>query len=266
METLRNYLESMFKRYPDTPEAEKAKAELWQMMEDKYNELMAEGKKDNEAVGIVISEFGDLEEVADSLGISTMLQKIEEKAENADAAEKTAEAVPSKEAAPVTETLTNITPVAEVVRTSEDTSGQVKGFKIPDTPFNADSDKQDEYGEFAFHLASGALSVFWPTVTCLYLCWSFLTFKWWITWIIWPLAAVLHSVLKRLLMGDVKAKDGKVYKSRLIAAVLDSYWSCVVFAYFAISFLTGAWHVTWLIYVIAPFVRKYLKQISTEEG
>lgn len=39
------------------------------MMEDKYNELLAEGKKENEAVGIVISEFGDLSELAEELGL-----------------------------------------------------------------------------------------------------------------------------------------------------------------------------------------------------
>ena len=38
-------------------------------MEDKYNELLAEGKSDNEAVGIVIAEFGNLDEVAEELGI-----------------------------------------------------------------------------------------------------------------------------------------------------------------------------------------------------
>ena len=37
------------------------------MMEDKYNELIAEGKMDNEATGIVISEFGNLEELAEEL-------------------------------------------------------------------------------------------------------------------------------------------------------------------------------------------------------
>ena len=40
------------------------------MMEDKYEELISEGKTENEAVGIVISEFGNLDELADSLGIS----------------------------------------------------------------------------------------------------------------------------------------------------------------------------------------------------
>ena len=64
METIRNYLESMFSKLPNTPEVRKAKYELGQMMEDKYSQLISEGKTDNEAVAIVISEFGNLDELA----------------------------------------------------------------------------------------------------------------------------------------------------------------------------------------------------------
>ena len=71
MEIIRNYLESMFMQLPDTPEVRRAREELWQMMEDKYNELITEGKTKNEAVGTVISEFGNLSELAESLGIDT---------------------------------------------------------------------------------------------------------------------------------------------------------------------------------------------------
>ena len=73
METIKNYLENMFSHLPNTPEVQKAKYELYQMMEDKYNELIPEGKSDNEAIGIVISEFGNLDELADSLGIKRIL-------------------------------------------------------------------------------------------------------------------------------------------------------------------------------------------------
>ena len=55
METIKNYLENMFSHLPNTPEVQKAKYELYQMMEDKYNELISEGKSDNEAIGIVIA-------------------------------------------------------------------------------------------------------------------------------------------------------------------------------------------------------------------
>lgn len=69
METIKNYLETMFAKLPNTSEVINAKRELGQMMEDKYNELIADGKSENEAVGTVISEFGNLEELADELGL-----------------------------------------------------------------------------------------------------------------------------------------------------------------------------------------------------
>ena len=62
MEAIRNYLETMFLNLPNTPEVYKAKNELWQMMEDKYTELKNEGKSENEAVGTVIAEFGNLDD------------------------------------------------------------------------------------------------------------------------------------------------------------------------------------------------------------
>ena len=70
METIKNYLEAMFSGLPNTAEVRKAKAELLQMMEDKYNELINEGKSENTAVGTVISEFGNLDELAEDLGLT----------------------------------------------------------------------------------------------------------------------------------------------------------------------------------------------------
>lgn len=69
METIKTYLENMFIHVKNTPEVQKAKAELLSMMEDKYQELKNEGKSENEAIGIVISEFGNLDELAAELGI-----------------------------------------------------------------------------------------------------------------------------------------------------------------------------------------------------
>lgn len=75
MNTIRNYLESMFARLPDTQEVIRAKCELGQMMEDKYSELMQEGKSENEAIAQVIAEFGNLDELGDTLGISHLLKQ-----------------------------------------------------------------------------------------------------------------------------------------------------------------------------------------------
>lgn len=40
------------------------------------------------------------------------------------------------------------------------------------------------------------MSVYWPTITCIYLSWSFLTYDWHITWIIWVIAAVIEMYIK----------------------------------------------------------------------
>ncbi|SFP82605.1 hypothetical protein SAMN04487928_10942 [Butyrivibrio proteoclasticus] len=76
MDTIKKYLESMFEHLPKTLEVMRAKDELYSMMEDKYNELISEGKKENEAIGIVISEFGNLDELAEGLGLSKVLDDL----------------------------------------------------------------------------------------------------------------------------------------------------------------------------------------------
>lgn len=75
METIKNYLEAMFANMPNTPEVVKAKAELLAMMEDKYNELISEGESENAAVGTVISEFGNLDELAETLGLEKEVEE-----------------------------------------------------------------------------------------------------------------------------------------------------------------------------------------------
>ena len=75
METIRNYLESMFRGLPQTEKIMRAKSELLQMMEDKYTELIRSGKTENEAVGEVIQNFGNLDDLADDLGIQDVLHQ-----------------------------------------------------------------------------------------------------------------------------------------------------------------------------------------------
>lgn len=69
MNTIRDYLDNMFLALPKNDNTRRAKEELLSMMEDKYLELKENGKIENEAIGIVISEFGSLEEVSEILGI-----------------------------------------------------------------------------------------------------------------------------------------------------------------------------------------------------
>ena len=71
MDTIKTYLETMFSTLPQTEESKRLKNEILISMEEKYNELKAEGKSENEAVGTVISEFGNIDELAEEMGLKT---------------------------------------------------------------------------------------------------------------------------------------------------------------------------------------------------
>ena len=322
MDTIRNYLESMFAQLPNTPEVWRAKDELLQMMEDRYHDLLEEGKSENEAVGTVIAEFGNLDEVADTLGIVTFIR-------NPEAAEDRPEmTLPEAEemidSCSVTGLMRGLAVflfiISPVGYNLADSFFRQAGFtvgglifmtvcvvagigllvfsgvlnhkwkEIRHIPYRIDSltasviyQQKEDYrvthallktigivlivvsfvpaaifealgmpeavedgvggslwlvlvgaGVMMLIYASGknsayeeilkmndrstiagshvprsggevvytskrvetVMSVYWHTVTCLYLIWSFLTFHWWKTWIIWPVAAIIHSLLK----------------------------------------------------------------------
>ena len=64
------------------------------------------------------------------------------------------------------------------------------GYKklLEEDNFTRDKKAREKY-------ASGAMSIYWCLVTAGYLGWSFLTFDWGRTWIVWPVAAVLSPIV-----------------------------------------------------------------------
>lgn len=74
MKTIKNYLDNMFASLPKTNDMLKLYNDLLLNMEEKYDELKNEGKSENEAIGIVISEFGNIDELINELGIDTKIE------------------------------------------------------------------------------------------------------------------------------------------------------------------------------------------------
>lgn len=73
--TIETYINGRFSNLPKTSELERARQELLQMSEDKYVELTSAGVSPDDATGRVITEFGDLNELADDLGIRDALEQ-----------------------------------------------------------------------------------------------------------------------------------------------------------------------------------------------
>ena len=128
------------------------------MMEDAYNAAIAQGKTHNEAVGQVITDFGNLHELAPVLGIAQDIQP------------GGAPQVPP--GAPTTFAPNRPTTPAPVGQPSS-----WQGEQDDDDPFT--------------NLVAG---IYWPATLIIYLLWSFLFSAWDISWIIWPVAAVAFGI------------------------------------------------------------------------
>ena len=84
METIKTYIDNVFKAFPPSDErVVTLKRDMLAGMEEKYNELKSEGKSENEAIGGVIADFGNADEIAAELGFEAQPLKSETKSEQA---------------------------------------------------------------------------------------------------------------------------------------------------------------------------------------
>lgn len=69
MDQIKSYVDAMFAELPNTGAVAEMKQNILENMQERYNELLSEGKSKNEALGTVISQFGNIDEVKKELGI-----------------------------------------------------------------------------------------------------------------------------------------------------------------------------------------------------
>lgn len=77
MDTIRNYVESIFVNLPRTTEMLQLKQDMLTTMEDKYHQLKDEGKSENEAIGTVLSEFGNIDEIIEEYNLETEPEQVD---------------------------------------------------------------------------------------------------------------------------------------------------------------------------------------------
>lgn len=65
MDTIQTYIDSVFANVENTPEMRQLKEEITHNMLDKYEDLIQSGASEHEALGKVIAEFGNIEELVE---------------------------------------------------------------------------------------------------------------------------------------------------------------------------------------------------------
>lgn len=131
----------MFQTWPINATTDRIKQQLLEIMEDKYQELIDQGKSNHEAIGQVISEFGNIEELRQELEPDDVYVNADE------------------------------VPIGQMV---QDRNRQRSWQRILD----------DSY---------------WVVVVLVYMLVSFLTGWWHLTWLIFLIAVVLESLIRNLL-------------------------------------------------------------------
>lgn len=70
MTIIKEYVDQVFKTVPLTEETHQLRMDITANMEDKYTELRENGASEHEALGMVIAEFGNIDELLEEMGIS----------------------------------------------------------------------------------------------------------------------------------------------------------------------------------------------------
>ncbi len=92
-------------------------------------------------------------------------------------------------------------------------------------------------------------SAFWLFVVALYIVLSFQTGMWHITWVIFLFAPALQNLALALTAPTRK---------KMLGYLSGTLWTATTGIYFIISFATGQWHITWIIFLIATAVNNML--------
>ncbi|QQZ11318.1 permease prefix domain 1-containing protein [Heyndrickxia vini] len=75
MRKIKDHVDELFKKIPDSEQKELVKQEILENLEEKVYDLMAQGKEEEDAVNKAIIEFGDIDEIEKELGINKPIKK-----------------------------------------------------------------------------------------------------------------------------------------------------------------------------------------------
>ncbi len=231
---LRNYIEEIFADAPDTSRVREAKEEMYSNICDKYDDLIREGKSEAAAYNISVSSIGDISELIDELK-------------------------------------------------KEDCGEQGCGERGEDIKTERLFTPEENEAVERYRIRSGILTAI--AVTLFILCWVPLVIiatvldsdiggTIGVCIMMLMIAAgvaifIIKPYLKPSCMRSRRASndddddddddetvnvDGKKVKSPLRSIISTVWWAFTLVLYFALSFASGAWYITWLIFIISSAV------------
>ena len=261
METLGNYLETMFSALPDTPAARQLKGEMLANMEEKFQDLtLRQGKSEAEAIGIIISEFGTIDELKAALDAQQTQQQqaprrrrgLDFQSEDGDKVHIGLDGIHVEEAGGDTVRVDFGGVHVEKRDAGGDPVEQV--YVDKHGVYVKRAGGQEEYHSHreeskTYLILSGVLV---PLAIIVYLCLGLFYGMWHPYWIIIPTAALvlgsLHSLIET---GKAHAVDQAIEgRPHLLRRIEGFLWPLVVLAYLYLGAFANLWHPGWAIFPI----------------
>ena len=73
MKTIQEHVDALFREIPDSERKESLKREIVENLQEKVNDLIAQGKAEEDAINRAIVEFGDISDIRDELRTQQLL-------------------------------------------------------------------------------------------------------------------------------------------------------------------------------------------------
>ena len=218
---LRQYVDELFVKTKPTRKAVELKEEMLQNLEDKYRDLITEGKSEETAYQIAISGIGDVSDLFAQLKqdfkTQTEVDKMITEKQRQKSALLTAIAVMMYILAILPVLLLNHVGVPILIAMAAVATG-ILVYNSMSKPkdhdaYDGDEDDEDEYFEWQTEaqerrqLRKAISSISWTVLAVTYFLVSFLTGMWHITWVIWLLCGAVEALIN--VFFSVKKKERK---------------------------------------------------------
>ncbi len=261
---IENHVNALFSNMPKENYILDIKEELLSNLNDKYNDLITSGKSEDEAFALVISGIGDIDNLLKDLGQSPQYQPLE--------IEKNRQMRGILISIGIALYIFSITPIILFGQIGRYNSGLVLMFTIcavatgfivfantisKATYTKIDNSFVEKYKEKVVYdnnrskLIGAITSSMWSLIVVFYFALSFITHWWHISWIIFIIGACAQQII--VLAFSSPGKHKNIWHGIL--------WTSTAAIFFIISFTTGAWKWSWMIFLFAAAVEQIIRLI-----
>lgn len=257
------HVNELFSAAPRSAKVAEIKEELLGNLQDKYLDLLDEGKSEEEAYRLVISGIGDIDDLLHDFTVAGPYSPAEDEKKrslkNLFLSVGVAIYVLSLAIIMLFDWfgLEEIGMVMMIICWAVATglivygvnTGKTRYQKRDDTFVERYKEKTAE-DERTANLKKAVSSALWPLIVVIYLALSFISGGWAYTWIIFPLGAFAQQGIHLLFFAHPGEKN-KLWQGM--------FWTGTVVLYLIISFSSWGWGWSWMIFLVAVAVQQIIR-------